>query len=30
MDSPATEAVSAGSTIDVVDVARIMHAIPHR
>ncbi len=30
MDSPATEAVSSGSTIDVVDVARIMHAIPHR
>jgi 3-hydroxyacyl-[acyl-carrier-protein] dehydratase len=30
MDSPATEAVSSGSAIDVVDVARIMHAIPHR
>jgi len=30
MDSPATEAVSADATIDVLDVARIMHAIPHR
>jgi len=30
MDSPATEAGSSGATIDVVDVARIMHAIPHR
>jgi 3-hydroxyacyl-[acyl-carrier-protein] dehydratase len=30
MDSPATEAVSSDATIDVVDIARIMHAIPHR
>jgi 3-hydroxyacyl-[acyl-carrier-protein] dehydratase len=30
MDSPAAEAVSSNATIDVVDVARIMHAIPHR
>ncbi len=30
MDSPATEAVSSDTTIDVVDIARIMHAIPHR
>ena len=30
MDSPATEAVSSNATIDVVDIARIMHAIPHR
>ena len=30
MDSPATEAVSSGATIEVVDIARIMHAIPHR
>ena len=30
MDSPTTEAVSSGPTIDVVDIARIMHAIPHR
>jgi len=30
MDSPATDAVSAGTPIEVVDVARIMHAIPHR
>jgi 3-hydroxyacyl-[acyl-carrier-protein] dehydratase len=30
MDSPTTEAVSSDATIDVVDIARIMHAIPHR
>jgi 3-hydroxyacyl-[acyl-carrier-protein] dehydratase len=30
MDSPATEAVSSAAVIDVVDIARIMHAIPHR
>jgi 3-hydroxyacyl-[acyl-carrier-protein] dehydratase len=30
MDSPATEAVSSDATIGVVDIARIMHAIPHR
>ena len=30
MDSPATEAVSSDATIEVVDIARIMHAIPHR
>jgi len=30
MDSPATEAVLSDATIDVIDVARIMHAIPHR
>ena len=30
MDSPATETVSSENTIDVIDVARIMHAIPHR
>jgi 3-hydroxyacyl-[acyl-carrier-protein] dehydratase len=30
MDSPAAEAVSSNATIDVVDIARIMHAIPHR
>ena len=30
MDSPATEIVSPSPTIEVVDVARIMHAIPHR
>jgi 3-hydroxyacyl-[acyl-carrier-protein] dehydratase len=30
MDSPATDTVSAGAAIEVVDVARIMHAIPHR
>lgn len=30
MDLPATEAVSSDATIDVVDIARIMHAIPHR
>jgi 3-hydroxyacyl-[acyl-carrier-protein] dehydratase len=30
MDSPATEAVLSESTIDAIDVARIMHAIPHR
>ena len=30
MDSPATEAVPSGATIEVVDIARIMHAIPHR
>ena len=30
MDSPATEVVSSDNTIDVVDIARIMHAIPHR
>ena len=30
MDSPATEPVSPDTTLDVVDIARIMHAIPHR
>ena len=30
MDSPATDTVSAGAAIEVVDIARIMHAIPHR
>jgi 3-hydroxyacyl-[acyl-carrier-protein] dehydratase len=30
MDSPVTEASSSDATIDVVDIARIMHAIPHR
>jgi 3-hydroxyacyl-[acyl-carrier-protein] dehydratase len=30
MDSPATEAVLPGAIIDVIDIARIMHAIPHR
>ena len=30
MDSPLTEASSSDATIDVVDIARIMHAIPHR
>jgi len=30
MDSPATEVVASDNTIDVVDIARIMHAIPHR
>ncbi len=30
MDSPATEAVSSEATVDVIDIARIMHAIPHR
>jgi 3-hydroxyacyl-[acyl-carrier-protein] dehydratase len=30
MDSPATEMVSHDGAIDVVDIARIMHAIPHR
>jgi 3-hydroxyacyl-[acyl-carrier-protein] dehydratase len=30
MDSPVTEAGSSDATIDVVDIARIMHAIPHR
>ncbi len=30
MDLPATEAVSSDATIGVVDIARIMHAIPHR
>ena len=30
MDSPATEAAAPGTAIDVVDIARIMHAIPHR
>ena len=30
MDSPATEAVLSDATINVIDVARIMHAIPHR
>ena len=30
MDSPATKAVSTETTIDVVDIARIMQAIPHR
>jgi len=30
MDSPATEPVSPDATLDVVDIARIMHAIPHR
>jgi 3-hydroxyacyl-[acyl-carrier-protein] dehydratase len=30
MDSTATETVSSGATIEVVDIARIMHAIPHR
>ena len=30
MDSTTTEAASPGTTIEVVDIARIMHAIPHR
>jgi len=30
MDSSATEAVSTGADSEVVDIARIMHAIPHR
>ena len=30
MDSPATEAVSPEAIVDVVDIARIMQAIPHR
>ena len=30
MDLPVTEASSSDATIDVVDIARIMHAIPHR
>ncbi|MEJ0020501.1 MAG: 3-hydroxyacyl-ACP dehydratase FabZ [Acetobacteraceae bacterium] len=30
MDSPATEAVSPDPAVDVIDIARIMHAIPHR
>ena len=30
MDSPTSQAAVAGATVDVVDVARIMHAIPHR
>ncbi len=30
MDSPATEMVSHDDAIEVVDIARIMHAIPHR
>jgi 3-hydroxyacyl-[acyl-carrier-protein] dehydratase len=30
MDSPATGMVSHNDAIDVVDIARIMHAIPHR
>jgi 3-hydroxyacyl-[acyl-carrier-protein] dehydratase len=30
MDSPATGMVSQNDAIDVVDIARIMHAIPHR
>ncbi|HXA26531.1 MAG TPA: 3-hydroxyacyl-ACP dehydratase FabZ [Acetobacteraceae bacterium] len=30
MDSTATETAYPGATIDVVDIARIMHAIPHR
>jgi len=30
MDSSTSETVVAGATIDVVDVTRIMHAIPHR
>jgi 3-hydroxyacyl-[acyl-carrier-protein] dehydratase len=30
MDSPATEMVSHDGAIGVVDIARIMHAIPHR
>jgi 3-hydroxyacyl-[acyl-carrier-protein] dehydratase len=30
MDSTATETVSSDTTIEVVDIARIMHAIPHR
>jgi 3-hydroxyacyl-[acyl-carrier-protein] dehydratase len=30
MDSPATEPVSSDATLEVVDIARIMHAIPHR
>ena len=30
MDSPAAESVLVGATSEVVDIARIMHAIPHR
>ena len=30
MDSPAAESVLVGTTSEVVDIARIMHAIPHR
>jgi 3-hydroxyacyl-[acyl-carrier-protein] dehydratase len=30
MDSTSTETASSGTTIEVVDVARILHAIPHR
>ncbi len=30
MDSPATEAASPDCIVEVVDIARIMHAIPHR
>jgi len=30
MDSTATKTAAAGDTIEVVDIARIMHAIPHR
>jgi 3-hydroxyacyl-[acyl-carrier-protein] dehydratase len=30
MDSPATDSVTAGAAIEVVDIARVMHAIPHR
>ena len=30
MDSPATDLVSDDTAIDVIDIARIMHAIPHR
>src|SRR5579863_468184 len=30
MDSPVTESVSSATTGGVVDIARIMHAIPHR
>ncbi len=30
MDSPAPQMVSGQTTIDVVDIGRVMHAIPHR
>ena len=30
MDSTATQTAAPGTTIEVVDIARIMHAIPHR
>ena len=30
MDSPVTDMASSSDAIDLVDIARIMHAIPHR